>query len=89
MGHPLKEMIITERRTGQGYVGDLLVVPPAAYVAVIAREPDLLQVGGAARDALPQRRAEGVARLVESQRLERVFHLIGDLGVGEGPCAVC
>ncbi len=75
-------------RTSKGDVRHLLLVPAAADVAVIAWEPHLLQVGRAAGEALPQRRAEGIARVIEGEGLEGVFHLVRDLRVGEPPC-VC
>lgn len=66
--------------------GYLLVVPAAADAAVVAREPDLLEVGDVvAVDAFPERGAEGVARFVEGQGLERVFDLVRDFRVGEFP----
>lgn len=63
-------------------------MPPPTHVAVVARKPNLLQVGGTPWKALPQRWAEGIARFIKGQRLERVLDLVGDLGIGEGPCAL-
>lgn len=63
-------------------------MPAPADVAVVAGEPDLLQMGSAPGYTLPQGRPKCVARLVQGQRLEGVLHLAGDLGVGEPPRAV-
>ena len=75
--------------TSQSDIRNLLVVPTATDVAVVPWEPDLLQVGLTPGEALPQRGPEGVAWFVEGERLKRVLHLVGDLGVGKGPCAGC
>lgn len=75
-----------EGHTSEGDVGELLVVPSAADVGVGAREPDLLEVGLAAGETLPESRTKGVARLVEAEGLECVFDLVRDLGIGEAPC---
>lgn len=72
--------------TSEGDVGELLVVPSTADVGVGAREPDLLEVGLAAGETLPESRTKGVARLVEAEGLECVFDLVRDLGIGEAPC---
>lgn len=63
-------------RTRQSDVGNLLVVPTATDIAVRSWKPDLLEIGGTPRQALPQGRAEGVARLVKSEGLEGVLDLI-------------
>ena len=74
------------RLTGEGNIGELLVVPPASYVGVCSGEPDLLELGRAAVLALPEGRAESIARLVKTKGLESVFDLFRDLRVGEAPC---
>ena len=49
------------------------------------REPDLLEVGLASRQPLPEGGAKGVAGLVQTQRLEGILDVVRYLRVGEAP----
>ena len=71
--------------TGHGHVGDALVGPASTDVAMIAREPDLLQIGDTLVGGrpLPDRRAERRSWLVHRQSLEGILDAVRQLGVVE------
>lgn len=64
--------------TSHGHIGDALVGPASANIAMIAREPDLLQVGDTliGSRAFPNRRAERWSWLVQGQSVKGVLDAV-------------
>ena len=64
-------------------------MPATTDIGMRSRKPDLFEVcfdrRPRRRETFPKRRTKCKSRLVETQSLESIFHLVRDLRVGEAP----